>query len=59
MFGFPFLQAFVIPTFGFDELASVRVLVNLHLAGLASAGFGLSSWGATTRLRIKQFDHFF
>jgi len=47
----------VIPTFGFDDLASVRVLVDLNLARFASPGLGLGCWSATTRLRIKQVDH--
>jgi hypothetical protein len=41
---FPFLQRFVIAAFGFDYFAGVWVFINLRLARLAAAGFGLNSW---------------
>ena len=57
MLSFPFLQSLVIATFGFDDFAGVRILVDLNLARLTAAGFGFGCWSATTRLRIKQVDH--
>ena len=48
----------MIPTFGFDELTSVRVPVNLNLAWLPDTGSGLNGWSTTAaRLWIKQADH--
>ncbi|MNP64965.1 hypothetical protein D3C76_1605190 [compost metagenome] len=57
MLSFPLLQSFVIAAFGFDDFASVRIFVDLHLAGLTAASFGLGSWCTTASLRIKQVDH--
>lgn len=59
MFCFPFLQRFVVAAFGFDDFASVRTLVDLYLARLTGAGFGINGWSATARLWIKQVDHVF
>ncbi|MNJ03557.1 hypothetical protein D3C73_1639250 [compost metagenome] len=53
MLCFPLLQSLVIAAFCFDYFAGVWVFINLHLARLAAAGFGLNSWSATARLRIK------
>ncbi|MNP47915.1 hypothetical protein D3C76_1420000 [compost metagenome] len=37
----------------------MRVFIDLHLAWLTGACFGLDGWCATTGLRIKQVDHVF
>jgi hypothetical protein len=39
VFSFPLFQSFVIPAPRFNNLDSVRVLVDFHLAGLARARF--------------------
>ncbi|ANH99239.1 hypothetical protein A8L59_18110 [Pseudomonas koreensis] len=54
---FPLFQSLVVAAFGFNKFASVRIFINLQLARLATAGFGLGSWSATTCLRIKKVDH--
>ena len=56
VFCLPLLQTFVIPTFGFDDLASVRIFVDLHLTWLTSASFGFDYWSAAASLRIQQVD---
>lgn len=57
MFSFPFFQAFVIATLGFNRFPCVRVLVDLHLAGFARAGLGRSHRSTSAALRIQQVDH--
>lgn len=57
VFSLPLFQRFVIAAFGLDDFTSVWVLVDLHLAWLSAAGFGLNSWSATARLWIQQVDH--
>ena len=55
--GFPFLEQLVIAALGFDELAVVRVLIQLNLActtrGLFSCCRGS---GTTAGLRIQNVD---
>lgn len=57
MLGFPIFKRFVVTTLGFDDFTSVRVFINLQLARLATAHFGLGYWSPLTGLRIKQVDH--
>lgn len=59
MFSFPLLQSFVIATFGFHDFASFRILVNLHLARFAAAGFLICRWCFATGMWIKQIDDVF
>ena len=57
MLSFPFLQRLLIAAFGFYDFPGVRFFVDLNLAWLAAADFGLDDRSTTTRLRIKQVDH--
>lgn len=59
VFRFPFVQGFVVATFGFDDFARFRIFVNLHLAWFTSSGLGLGCWCATTSLRVEQIDYVF
>jgi len=46
----------VIPAFGFDHLARVRIFVDLHLARFASDHSRRGRWCAMTGLGIKQIN---
>jgi hypothetical protein len=58
VFCFPLFQRFVIAAFGFDDFASVRIFVDLHLARLKVAVMDKTA-GARRRpiLWIEQVDH--
>lgn len=49
----------MITAFSFDHLTGMRVLINLHLAGLACASFRRRCSRTTAGLRGKQIDHVF
>jgi len=57
VFRFPFLQRFVIATFGFDDFTGVRIFVDLHLTRFAAADFRLGCWSATASMRIEQVNY--
>jgi len=54
---FPLLERFVIAPLSLNHFASMRILVNLQLARLSAASFGLDGWSAMTWLWIQQIDH--
>lgn len=59
MLRFPFLKRFVVTTLGFNDFASVRIFINLQLARLTTADFGLDGRSPTACLWIEQIDHVF
>lgn len=59
VFRFPLLQRFVVPAFGFYDLASLWVFVDFHLTWLTAARFRLGSRSTATGLWVEQIDDVF